>query len=472
MLGERQRSARGLRWALLAALPATVISLSVIVWITAVSRSGFWADDFLNMTQYARTLGDLSNDHVNTGKYIANVFWAVGTIAFGSGSVVPFLLLNSLVFAAGVVVWLRVGARTAWSPVEAWWIGGLFIATAAWYPTALWSSNIVHSAGFLALGLALFAHERCIRADSVRGCAWWSVATGAAWTLGVISDLVYVGLLVIACYCAWHQIARLRQLGVTPTKAVAGVSFWSVVLPLVYFFAVAYPATKSNAAYSTTGLRFVHANLRYYRSLLAPTTALTIAYFALLIGALVGGGLAARRRADYLPLALLGASGATALPALVQSQQRDIHYVAMPLLLAFSAAAAVLFPVLRNWSTPIRSAVLAVAVVTLALIFRQGADIRAYFVSTPYGNSLAMFRSQVAELTPPATIVCAQLNLDASHQALLEAEMSGANGFVVPPINAARAVFVTGAQRCPVGPLISPITIGLNPHGDFVASAP
>ncbi len=472
MRGEGQRSARDPRVALLVALPVAVLSLSVMVWITAVSRSGFWADDFLNVTQYARTLGDLSNDHVNTGKYIANVFWAIGTTAFGSGSVVPFLLLNTLVFAAGVAIWLRVGSRTAWGSVEAWWIGALFLATAAWYPTALWSSNIVHSAGFLALGLALLAHERCMRADSVHACAWWSVATGAAWTLGVISDLLYVGLLVIACYCAWHQISRLRQLGVTPAKAVAGVGFWSLVLPLVYFFAVAYPATKSNAAYSTTGVRFIHADLRYYRSLLAPTAALTVAYFALLIGAFVGGVLAARRRADYLPLALLGASGATALPALVQSQQRDIHYVAMPLLLAFSAAVAALRPALRDRSLPIRSGVFAVAVVMLALIFRQGADIRAYFASTPYGSILNTFRSQVAQLTPPATIVCAQLNLDASHQALLEAEMSGANGFIVPPINAARAVFVSGAQRCPIGPLVTPITVGLNPQGDFVASAP
>ena len=42
-----------------------------------MSRSGFWGDDFLFLTHFNRTLGDLSDDHINTGKYAANLFWAL-----------------------------------------------------------------------------------------------------------------------------------------------------------------------------------------------------------------------------------------------------------------------------------------------------------------------------------------------------------------------------------------------------------
>jgi hypothetical protein len=454
---------------LLLLLPVFIVVLCVIVWITAVSRSGFWADDFLNVTHYARSLGNLADDHINTGKYVANIFWAIGTEAFGNGSVVPFLMLNTLVFAAGLVMWLRVGTKTRWSSVDAWWIGGLFIATAAWFPTVLWSSNIVHSGGFLALGAGLLAHERAMSARTARVSAGWSVASGAAWTFAVVSDLLYIGLLIIAVYCAWRQISKLRGFGVkTPMVAVI-VGFWNLLLPVIYFATVAYPGTTSNKAYAKTGLRFVHENLRFYRLALAPTDLLTAIYAALLVGAAVGA-VAALRRRNYFPIAALGAAGATALPALLQGQQRDIHYMAMSLLLLFSALAAGARPVVLSESRRLKGAMLVAAGVTLLLVFQQGADVRAFFTQSPYGGSLANFRSEVASLTPEGGAICARLGLDASSQALFIAEMSGENGFLVPPISASQAYLVAGTTPCPANGVAGHITVSLNARGDFVAS--
>lgn len=453
---------------LLLALPCAVIVLNFIVWIVGVSRSGFWADDFLNITQYSRTLGNLSNYHINTGKYIGNIFWALGTETFGTGSVVPFLLLNSLVFVTGLVIWLQVGTHRRWSTVDAWWIGSLFIATAAWLPTALWSSNIVHSGGFLALGAGIFAHERAMSARTARNSAGWSALSGTAWTFAVVSDLLYIGLMVIAVYCAWHQIRKLRHFGMKTPVVSVFVGFWNLLLPMIYFVAVAYPGTTSNKAYAVNGLQFVHENLSFYRSLLAPTDLLTAIYVALLVNGAIGA-LAALRRRDFFPVAVLGAAGATALPALVQSQQRDIHYMAMPLLLLFSALAAGARPVLLSESKRLRGTVLLAAAVTLLLLFRQGANTRAFFVQSPYGSSLATFRSEVASLTPEGGVICAKLNLDTSHQSLLIAEMSGENGFHVAPINVAQAYFVAGSTPCPTNALTH-ITVGLNARGNFVAS--
>lgn len=452
-------------------LPFVVLSVNVMVWATAVSRSGFWADDFLNVTRYANSLGNLADDRMNQGKYAANLFWALGTEAFGNGSVIPFLLLNGLVLTGGLVIWLRAGIGSRWSAVDAWWIAAMFIATAAWLPTALWSSNIVHSAGFLALAAAILAHQRSIRAETLRSSMLWSAASGLAWTIGVVSNLLYIGFLPIAAYCAVHQLLRMRRFAVSHTKAGIAVSFWNLVLPIVYFATVAYPSTTANSAYATNGLSFIHQNLRYYRSLLAPSVILVVFYFALLIFGLAAGVVAARRR-DWFPLALLAGAAATALPALVQSQQRDIHYMAMPLLLSFSAFAAGARPLLEGRSTrhvQLRGTLLILAVVALFLVFRQGSGIRAYYVSTPYGHDLLAFRSQAARLTPEGDAICATMELNAQQQALFIAEMSGQEGFAVPPISAAQTYLLAPGATCPAQASVAHIIIRLNGRDEFVA---
>lgn len=461
------------RTVLLLTFPIVVILLSLMVWVTAVSRSGFWADDFLNVTHFARSLGDLSNDRINDGHYIINVFWAIGTLAFGSGSVVPFLLLNTLVFAVGLVLWLWAGIKVRWGAVEAWWIGGLFIATAAWLQTTLWSSNITHSGGFLALGLGLMAHERCMKARALRSSVLWSLASGAAWTFAVVSNILYIGLLVIAGYCAFHQVMRIRRLGSEDTiRVVAAVGFWNLVVPVIFFATVAYPATTASSPYANNGLGFVHQNLDFYKAIFAPTTLLVVVYVILLLAG-IAGGVAAVRRADWFPIAVLAAGAATAVPALVQSQQREMHYMAMPLLLVLSSVAVGVRPVLLGGSKRFvwaRRALLLVAMAALFLIFRQGAEFRSYFVQSPYGASLAAFRSEVGSLVPEGGAICGTLDLDQQDQALLIAEMSGPNGFLIPPISAAQAYLILPGESCPDHGPASHITISLNARGDFVAA--
>jgi hypothetical protein len=460
--------------ALLVTLPLLVILLNLIVWTIALSRSAFWADDFLNVTYFYRSLGNLTNDHINAGRYVLNVFWAVGTYAFGSGSAIPFLIIESLVFAIGVGLWLKVGASVRWSSSSAVWICGLFIATAVWYQTALLSSAIGHACGYLALGLGLMTHERCMRAVTVRSVGLWSIASGAAWTLAIVSNVLYLGLLPIAAYCTYHQIMRARRFGAPTIRASIAACSWNLVLPLLYFELVAYPATTSKAQYATNGLRFIHGNLSYYKTQLAPTTALVVVYATVIVIATIGAVAGALRK-DWFAMAVLVAAGTTALPALVQSEQRGIFYLGMPLLLTFSAVAAGLRPVLldrsqsRAWRRPF---VFLGATTALVLLFAQGADVRSYFVQTPFGDAygLAAFRSQVAALTPEGGAICAKLSLDPQQQALFSAAMSGEDGFLVPPISAAQAYLISAGKTCPAHGAASDITVSLNARGDFVAA--
>jgi hypothetical protein len=452
------------------ALPLLVIVLSAITWVVAVSRSAFWADDFKEVTAYSRSLGDLTDLKINAGKYTANLFWAVATTAFGSGSAIPFLVLNTLIFVTGFALWLRSGLRAKWSYTAAWSIAGAFIASATWLPMALWSSNVVHSAGFLALGLGLFAHQRCVTSETRRQSVSWCVASAAAWTLAVISNILFLGLVSIGAYCAWMQFRRLRVLGLSRLTA-AGAFFGNVLLPVLWVAAVAYPATTALAVYAHPGIRYFGADLAYYRLAVAPTWPLAAMYIGVIVVGFVFAVVSLRRR-DYFPMAVLCAAGAVAAPVLIQEQQRALNYVAMPILLAFSALAAGVhsgLPTGRyiNWA---RTPAYLVGLVALILIFQQGADVRSFFVDQPYGSSLAVFRAQVAALSPPNSIICAQLNLDSGARSLFLLAISGARGFTISPIGAAGVYFTAVDGACPaVGPS-SHIIVSVNERGDFVAT--
>jgi hypothetical protein len=300
----------------------------------------------------------------------------------------------------------------------------------------------------------------------------WSFVGGAAWTLAIVSNLLYLGLLVLALYCSAHQVLHMRQFKVATRRIVAAVASWNLVLPVIYFATIAYPATTASSVYADNGLQFVHANFRYYRAGLAPTALLSGFYVALLVLGIAGGVAAARRR-DWFPLAVLAAAGATAVPTFIQGQQRGVYYLAMPLLLTFSGFAAGAYPILRREAkrrVGLRAALLAATAIMLSLVFRQGSDIRSYYVQSPAGDSLAAFRAQIASLTPESAIVCVTMNLDPADQDLLIAELSGEDGFLVPPINAARAYLVAAGQACPAQGANTHITVGLNQRGELAAS--
>jgi hypothetical protein len=356
-----RRSPISLKEGLLIAFPIYVIGAYVLVWFVALGKSGFWADDFTNMQIYSHSLGDLFNYHGNTGKYTINLFWGLMTTAFGSGSVVPYLVVDTLVFAAGVGLWFRWGVGRRWRRGTAWWIAALFIGTGVWMEDVLWATNIVHSFGFLALGLGVTAHERCMRATTRRDAYAWSIATGLCWTAAVMSNLIYVGLIVLGAYFAWLQLGKLRSLGIDVRRAVAVLGGFAVVLPIVFVAAIAYPGTKTHAGYTNTGFGFIRDDLHYYREEFAPAGWLEGTYIGLLVLAVLGG-LQSLRRKDLFPLVLLATGVVVAIPVLMQSTQLYVHYMGMPLLMFFSCLGVLFDRVdLAGFPLPARGALVVAA---------------------------------------------------------------------------------------------------------------
>jgi hypothetical protein len=449
-----------------------VLVASVVWAVLAITRSGFWADDFLNLTSFNHSLGNLSDDHINTGKYVINAFWALGTTLFGQGSVVPYLLLNAAVLAAGVVLWLWSGIGSRWSRVQAVWIAGLFAAGGTWWASALWSSNITHTAALLWLGAGSLCAERAVRASSLRQATAWTLCAGAAWTLTVASNLAYVGVLVLATWLLVGQLATVRRHGGAVARCAA-LAAWSLAVPLAYFVLIAYPATTSSSAYSQHGLSFISSNFAFYRRAYAPHLALSLLYLGLIALCLAGAWRGARHR-RWFPLVALLSAVAMLVPALVQGQQREVNYVAVSVLVLVSGAVAGLRELAgavplrrRRFAIP---AACAAGALALVLLIDGSASQRSYFLHTPYGRSLAAFRAGAAHLVPSGAALCSELDLDEPTLERFVAELSGPRGFQVPPVRARSVAFVSRGEPCPAADS-SAIAVRQNPGGSFTATA-
>lgn len=433
-------------------LPGVVLFLSATVWMAALLRSNFFADDFYLLANYSG-FNNLFNVHLDEGQFAVNIFWILGTIAFGYGSAVPYLLLNSSILFGGLGMWL-VACRKRWPATCGWWVAGLLIANAAWMTTALWSANSTHSVALFALGGAMLCHERVLRAGELQAARSWSLLGAAAWLLVVASDPLYIGVVPIIIYCCLTQRPHLHRSGGSSWLTNA-VLLCNVLLPGLYFALIGYPQKSAVAAYAGSSLRFIATDLRLYVDQMAPSTIVKAAYLSLAIatGIAVVGALIRR---DFFPAAC-GLSAALMIAILLtESQQIYPNYTVIPLLLVLSACVAGWRTIARpdQWRVPdrwFRGAAIVLGAISLALLFYAGSGVRAYFTATPYGDQrgLAVFRYQVASMVPPGTPLCVVLELTRTDGVEFRAWIAQDFGFLLAPINAASVSFAASQGQCP-----------------------
>ncbi|MDM8084697.1 hypothetical protein QUV83_07980 [Cellulomonas cellasea] len=433
--------------------PMLVLLVTFAAWVAAVGRAGFWADDYVNLALYNQTLGDLSNVQRNDGKYTINVFWWWGTVMFGTGNPVPFVLTVSAVTVMGVWLWLRAGSQFAWGRVQAWWIAAGVAATVTPFGILLWASNIVHSVSILCLGLGLFAHVKAQEQEVSRSAVAWSALGACAWLIVIISNPLYMGFAILAGYLVLMQgRGWMARVAWPPSKIrfATGLGLLGHVgIPVLYFALVAYPMTTRRSSYSVFGFGEIRANAAFYTERLAPDNLTLVAYVLVVAAAVVAS--VARVRSNRLPLVLLATAAATALPVFMQGQQRADHYLMVPILLTLSALAAAVGRLPVRQGTRARRSVLvgsvAVGSVILAMMVGGSSATRSWWVTTPLGSALTQARQEIADRTPTGADLCVELAMDSSLQPGFVAAMGGQAGMKFDPIGAASAEYV-GVGEC------------------------
>lgn len=472
-IDQRRNRLKSRRWqpVALIALPGLVIVLSALDWIRDLLRSGFWADDFLSLTTY-NDFHNIFNVKIDQGQYVLNVFWALGIWTFGSGSAIPYLLLNSAIFASGLLMWM-LACRDSWPGTVGWWIAGLLLANGAWLPIPLWTSNVTHSTSFLGLGAAMLCHKRTLSAGKCRTTIYWSLAGAAAWVVVVACDPLYIGVVALGAYCGWGQRAHFRKMSASHWFGDF-VLAWNILPPILYFLLIGYPEKTSSATYSGSGLRFIWSNLHFYHAEMASSLWVTAIYLLLIVvtTAAVAGSL---RRHDYFPIACVGAGAIMVGIILTESHQRFLNYTVMPLLLILSSCAAGGTTWFRSRVRTQRNrryflrAVLVVPLLSLVLLYSSGNAARGYFNATPYGGALTTFRDEVSSLAPKGAELCIVLDLPPADAAELKAEMAGNYGFFVAPIGAAADYLEMTKSQCP--PFVNAIVdVRLEVDGEFGAA--
>jgi hypothetical protein len=462
----------GARRAIALTLPCLVLLLSILAWIGGLLQSSFWADDFQNLV-FFHGFHNFFNMDFGQGQFSGNLFWTLGTMAFGSGSDVPYLLLNSSILAAGLAMWTLACNSTRWSELAGWWVIGLLIANAAWLEIALWSSNSTHSFALFGLGAGMLCHQRVLTSDTSPNATWWSIAGAMAWTLTVLSDPLYIGIIVLATYAGWTQKEHFQR-WFRNRRIPFLIVGWNILPPILYFLFIGYPQKIRSAIYSGSSIRFFPSDFHFYYTHMAPNAITATVYILLFVFvAVVVIGSAFRR--DYFPLACFLAALIMVGIILTESHQRFENYTVLPFLLTVSAGAAGWRTCLRSPSlTPAslrfaRRATLIITALVLGVLFNAGSQVRSYFDATPFGAELVPFRDQVSSLVPKGAQLCVVLELSPSGGSLIAAEMDPPYGFMTAPINAAGAYLVVSPSQCPdLSNAI--IDVRLSAEGEFQAS--
>jgi hypothetical protein len=449
-----------------------VLFLTFCCWFGALLKSGFLADDFYQLVTYSNLSHFLTLKY-DQGQIPINAFWTIGYVAFGTGSAIPYLLLDTSVFALGLFLWLHAGSARLWDGIHNWWLAALALAAASWMLIALWSANITHSTAMLALGLALVAHERSLRSRQPNNLLLWSLLCALSFTLVVASDPLYIGILPLCACCAWEQTFPLRQLG--KRRRLESLLSWTVLLPLLYFLVIAYPEKSAVSAYTGSSLGYLAKDWSFYVAQMAPTRSIKAVYLVIFVATGVAAIWAVRYRRFFAIACCLSAALMTGI-ILTERQQLFTNYTFMPFLLVLSGCIA-------GWTTVFsqhkftlvrrHSYVLVLAAtLVLAILFYSGGAIRSYFDATPYGTErgLVQLRDSVASISPAGTPICVVENLASTDEYEFNAWIANGDAFLVQPVNASSAALVGDRALCPAGTLTT-IDVGVGRNGDFVVTS-
>jgi hypothetical protein len=446
-------------------IPSIIVTILVsISVIAATTNNQFWADDFGNIAAFNSNLGEWNDFSVNAARPVLNVFFYLMGISFGTGSAFPYLISASLIVLSGLLMSLYAAcALGIISKRMSIFVFSILMSSTTLFPIFLWSTNITHGASIFCFGVFSLLYSK----NSTRGKSYGiSTLWEALWiSLIVLCNPLYLGVIIIfASLALTSRFQGLRK----ESRNVVAVYFTyfcvSILLPIVYFFFVSQPEQKKNLSYANTGISNILPNLEYYSSGLI-SSELTLGLLVLISTALLF-----RARINLLDLGLLGASGTVLLPVLIQSNQRVLNYLVVPILLLCIVFVRVLEADFRqNFYT--RSLVGFIIIVLPVVIFTSTKETRSWYVYPGLGSDTKSLITQLQERVPQGGKICVSFRTSKSEENFLIGGFSAGSAFSISPIYSGDTLMDAYAN-CKDDPSRYQVTIEKNKVGKFVITEP
>lgn len=448
---------------LLSTLAFGISVLGILVWITSMIKADFWADDFSNLTKYGRTFGPILE---TDGKLIINLYWFVGSYFFGPGSVIPYLLLNSLVFVGSIFILTKVGISRGWHKNYALLILASLFGSGTIFAFLIWSSNIVHLASLLGISCAIYIQEFARKAHSHSSTLLLGCVMGLIWTFTTLSNPLYIAVVILGLFFVHEQ--HRAHTDTKDLKSYISLLMLNLSLPIIGFVFLSYPRVTKQSAYNLSGNEFIVDNIKFYvdPTLNNPVLALvSIIFLITMVLALV----IELKESNALPLIFVATSLGITYPILIQGQQRGIHYFSIPIVLLVSSIYSMRITLAFLARHRILELFSKITIGTLIiLVVASTTWTRDWYTTTPFGQPLSEPRKDIAKLVKPLGSVCLRFRMPDEYRDFFIGGMGGANGFLLPPINA-RSVHFEHLGECDVK-TDSNLEIKLNPNNTYVVS--
>lgn len=438
-----------------------VILLSIIAVIVAIPNNSFWADDFGNIKAFNSHLGTWNDFTVNAGRPVLNLFFYIMGMSFGTGSATPYLIASSLVVIGGLVMILMAAVSLGIISLRmSIFISAILMASATLFPIFLWSTNITHGASIFCLGVfSLLVSKNFQHGEKSRHSILWE----AFWVLLIIfCNPLYIGTIIL--FSTLTLVVRIHKYGFEG-KFTKRIYFTyttiSMVLPIIYFFTVSQPEQKKNLSYANTSLTNIIPNLEFYLGGLLSTK--VFMFFFFLLSVLIFKFF----RLTAIDLVLIASAGSILLPVLIQSNQRVLNYLVLPLLFLGVFLARIFDRCLSKRSN-FNFLVYAIIFLLPCLVFSTTNNTRSWYISPGLGSETKTLIEQIHSFTPQGTKLCIDFKMSSQDEIFLVGGFSGESAFAISPIFSPDTQ-LSMYSDCPSDPERLQIIVERNPSGKFLA---
>ncbi len=424
-------------------VPLGLLFILAISYTTAFLKTGFWADDFMQLGTFYHTFGSFSDTSVTLGRFWANIYWGFATTAFGSVSDSPYIILSTSIFLLSLYFWVK----TFWillTPTLTSWILVFLFASATPFQLMLWSSNSVHTIALLIISIGFFAISKQLSDSSpYNPISRLSILESVTYISFLFANPLYCSYLVIGFVSAVCKIRNLQNCKNMPYKVLYQLYFaiLQIILPMLILFIFSIPETLKNSAYQHSSLKYIGKNVTFYKSQLAGTNlqqAIYLGFF--LIAALCAMRSLVSR--NWLSFAAFFFSFSTLAIVLCQENQHVLNYLVAPLLgilTGFVIELSSFFSLASSYLSQVIATL--VSIILFLGVFSGSYSIRQWWIDYNPGHDVLNVRNQIHKLVPSGARICIEENLSFEKKNWFEGGLDGSWGLLHAPVNAESVQF-------------------------------